>query len=173
MGHIFSLSICLFGISRHHQAIAISLSFKKSLSVQTGSKGCSATAFGTQTGENKPFSIYTRGAWATGHLVAPRSTSPPPIRRAEEAAGGIKPPEGSPGLLRSRLTPSYLGDRSKRNGRAGLKGTNAMRREVQWAVTILNTAIVSHTQAELKSFQILNGRRNHALTCRRSYNQGR
>ncbi len=26
--------------------------------------------------------------------------------RAEEAAGGAKPPAGSPGLLRSRLTPS-------------------------------------------------------------------
>jgi len=41
--------------------------------------------------------------------------------------GHRPPPEGSPGLLRSRLNPSYLGDRSKRRGRAGQKETNAMR----------------------------------------------
>ena len=45
----------------------------------------------------------------------------PHRQRAEEAADGIRPPAGSPGLLRSRLTPSYLGDRSKRSGRAGQK----------------------------------------------------
>ncbi len=70
----------------------------------------------------------------------PRSTSPPPIRRAEEAADGITPPEGSPGLLRSQLTPSYLGDRSKRSGRASQRDKcNEGRREVRWAVTILNS----------------------------------
>jgi len=34
---------------------------------------CGATAFGTrnrQNRPNRPFSIYTRGVWATGHLVA-------------------------------------------------------------------------------------------------------
>jgi len=36
---------------------------------------CGATAFGTQKRQNRPnrpFSIYTRGVWATGHLVALR-----------------------------------------------------------------------------------------------------
>jgi hypothetical protein len=61
-----------------------------------------------------PSSIYKR--WlGTSHL---ESTSPP-SRRAEEVANGITSSEGSPGLLRSRLTPSYLGDRSTRSGRAG------------------------------------------------------
>ena len=82
--------------------------------------------------------------------------------RAEEAAGGIRPPAGSPGLLRSRLTPSYLGDRSKMSVRVSLKETNAMRREVQWAVTILNTAIVSHTQAVAEI--ILDTQRADAIT---------
>jgi len=60
---------------------------------------------------------------------------------AEAASGitsGIKPTEGSPGLLRSQLTPSWLDGRSKKSGRASQKETNAMRREVQWAVIILN-----------------------------------
>lgn len=47
-----------------------------------------------------------------------RSTSPPPIRRAEEAGNGIGPPDGLSRLLRSRLNSSSQGDRSKRSGRA-------------------------------------------------------
>ncbi len=47
---------------------------------------------------------------------------------AEEAAGGIRPAEESPGLLRSRLTPPYLGDRSKKKWEGGSKESNSMRK---------------------------------------------
>jgi hypothetical protein len=36
----------------------------------------------------------------------PRQAPHRRLMRAEEATGGKRPPEGSPGLLRSRLTPS-------------------------------------------------------------------
>ena len=40
----------------------------------------------------------------------PRSTSAAADRLLAEAAGGIRPPKGSPGLLRSRRTPSMTQD---------------------------------------------------------------
>ena len=63
--------------------------------------GDAATAFGAQNRQISHFYIQE----VFGHRP-PRNTSPSTNRRTEEAVGGIKSLEGSPGLLRSRLTPS-------------------------------------------------------------------
>ncbi len=72
-----------------------------------------ATAFRTQTsGKQAVFYIYQK---CLGHRP-PRSTSPPPDRHMADAAGGIKPPEGTAPKPADSLLSRH---RSKKNGRAG------------------------------------------------------
>lgn len=59
--------------------------------------------------------MYTKEMFG---LRPPRSTLSPPNRRAKEIADGTTPSKGSSRLLRSQLTPFYLGDRSQ-NGVGG------------------------------------------------------
>ncbi len=105
--------------------------------VVTTSSGDDATAFGTRNRQPRHKSaihIYRRGVWHRPPCSITRSLD----RHAEEAAGGITLPEESSELLRSRLIPFYLDDRSSKKRESELlKETNAIKTEEQWAVTIL------------------------------------
>jgi len=69
----------------------------------------------------------------------PQCTSPPPIRRTEEAPGGIRAP-GRVTRTAPKPANSLLSRRQEqKEWEGGSKETNAMRMGLQWAVTILNS----------------------------------